>query len=426
MKKTANRFVPIVLAVCFLLMLAGCGGTAAGEKVPLSESQTQTEDTNNGLSEEKNGNNNGVFDHATVLGDKDGYSYDKFDHEWKYYEAYVKRFTDASFVLGLQAIGEKGGDNLSETDLYVKLLKTDGSVYATVSSIDLLIDDEVYSFKDMIKFESGTSMVLLGENGNLLIEALGFCDANSVSVRVKTDKDTYTIELDAVELTQSLKEFCRTYLVAGMWNYCVDYDYCARVEAKYPLYISGEQAEYSSMNKDRDIARIDDTFTVSIPDSTPAPTAKPTAAESDDGATVGEKNALKRAQSYLSHTAFSRNGSVEQLEYEGFTAEQCEYAVDHCNADWYEQAVKKAKSYLSHTAFSRNGLVEQLEYEGFTAEQAEHGADNCGADWFEQAVKKANSYLSHSSFSRASLIEQLIYEGFTNEQAEYAVDQVGF
>ena len=74
-------------------------------------------------------------------------------------------------------------------------------------------------------------------------------------------------------------------------------------------------------------------------------------------------------------------------------------------------------------AFSYRGLVEQLEYEGYTTSEAEYAADNCGADWNLQAVKKAKEYLSVMSFSRDGLIEQLEYEGFTNSQATYGVEQ---
>lgn len=89
-------------------------------------------------------------------------------------------------------------------------------------------------------------------------------------------------------------------------------------------------------------------------------------------------------------------------------------------------ALKKANSYLKFSAFSMWGLVDQLMYEGFTEEEAIYGAWNTGADWYEQAVKKARSYLSFSSFSRDGLIEQLEYEQFSHEEAVYAAEQVGF
>lgn len=88
--------------------------------------------------------------------------------------------------------------------------------------------------------------------------------------------------------------------------------------------------------------------------------------------------------------------------------------------------MEKAKSYLSISAFSYKGLIEQLEYVKFSHEEAVYAADHCGADWMEQAVKKAASYLQVSSFSRDGLIEQLEYVGFTHDQAVYGAEQNGF
>lgn len=90
-----------------------------------------------------------------------------------------------------------------------------------------------------------------------------------------------------------------------------------------------------------------------------------------------------------------------------------------------QNAMKTAGSYLSFTAFSHDGLVDQLEFEGYPTEDAIFAADNCGADWNEQAAQKAADYLDFMGFSRAGLIEQLQFEGFTYEQAVYGVDSVG-
>ena len=35
-------------------------------------------------------------------------------------------------------------------------------------------------------------------------------------------------------------------------------------------------------------------------------------------------------------------------------------------------------SYLSHSAFSKDGLIEQLEYEGFTHDQSVYGVTQYG------------------------------------------------
>lgn len=95
-------------------------------------------------------------------------------------------------------------------------------------------------------------------------------------------------------------------------------------------------------------------------------------------ATIGEKNALKTAQSYLKYSSFSYSGLISQLEYEGYSYSEAKYGADHCGADWNEQAVKKARDYLEYSSFSRDGLISQLEYEGFTHSQAVYGVSHNG------------------------------------------------
>jgi len=94
--------------------------------------------------------------------------------------------------------------------------------------------------------------------------------------------------------------------------------------------------------------------------------------------TMGQKNALSKAKSYLDFTAFSYTGLISQLAFDGFSTEDSTYAVDNCGADWNEQAAKKAKSYLDFTSFSRDGLIDQLLFDGFTNEQAEYGVTKVG------------------------------------------------
>lgn len=94
--------------------------------------------------------------------------------------------------------------------------------------------------------------------------------------------------------------------------------------------------------------------------------------------TIGQTNALRKAASYLDYMAFSYSGLVDQLEYEGYSTEDATFAVDHCGADWNEQAAKKAQSYLDFMSFSRSGLIDQLLFEGFTQEQAEYGVSAVG------------------------------------------------
>lgn len=117
------------------------------------------------------------------------------------------------------------------------------------------------------------------------------------------------------------------------------------------------------------------TVVLTSPGKTPT---QPTTPTQTGEPTMGQKNALAKAKSYLDYSAFSYKGLIKQLEYEKFSTADATYAVDNCGADWFEQAVKKAKSYLSFTSFSRDGLIEQLEYDGFTHEQAVYGVEQNG------------------------------------------------
>lgn len=142
--------------------------------------------------------------------------------------------------------------------------------------------------------------------------------------------------------------------------------------------------------------------------------------------TMEQKNALRKAESYLSIMAFSKEGLIDQLEYEGFSKEDAIFAVDNIKVDWKEQCYKKAEDYLDIMAFSRKGLIQQLEYEGFSEEEVIFAVDNVKVDWKEQCYKKAKDYLDTMSFSKNGLINQLKYEGYTDEQIAYAIQKVGY
>lgn len=43
-----------------------------------------------------------------------------------------------------------------------------------------------------------------------------------------------------------------------------------------------------------------------------------------------------------------------------------------------ENALKSAETYLGTMSFSKSGLIDQLEFEGHTAEEAEYGASAVG------------------------------------------------
>lgn len=90
-----------------------------------------------------------------------------------------------------------------------------------------------------------------------------------------------------------------------------------------------------------------------------------------------KSKALVKAQNYLNVSAFSKEGLRGQLEYEGFTSEDIDYALNVLMADYNDQAAKKALQYQnSNLNLSKQGIYDQLRYEKFTPEQAQHGVNS--------------------------------------------------
>ena len=138
---------------------------------------------------------------------------------------------------------------------------------------------------------------------------------------------------------------------------------------------------------------------VSNPVATEAPTTKTVSQASNDstvtgttetsqaqspqgqefaGGTEAQQDAMASAVDYINQMAFSRDWLIAQLVADGVDSNDAAWAVDHCGADWNEQAYKKAEEYLKLTSFNHKDMVDQLLFEGFTADQAEYGATKAG------------------------------------------------
>lgn len=100
--------------------------------------------------------------------------------------------------------------------------------------------------------------------------------------------------------------------------------------------------------------------------------------------TLSMENALEAAENYLSFTAFSRLGLIDQLSSDygdGYDVEDATWAVNQLEVDWKEQAFLAAKNYLSFTSFSRQGLIEQLSSsygDQYTVEEATYAVNKIG------------------------------------------------
>ena len=79
--------------------------------------------------------------------------------------------------------------------------------------------------------------------------------------------------------------------------------------------------------------------------------------------TVGQKNALKSAQSYLDTSGFSKARLIQQLSSsagDGFSKADATFAANHVGADWNEEAVESAQRYLDLQSFSKAALIQLL------------------------------------------------------------------
>lgn len=91
-----------------------------------------------------------------------------------------------------------------------------------------------------------------------------------------------------------------------------------------------------------------------------------TSTESDPTATIGEQNALAKAKTYVDFSDFSKEKLRGQLEYEGFTTDEIEYALDKVPADYNLEASDRAVLYYTTQNLSKQRIMTQLEYEGYT------------------------------------------------------------
>lgn len=181
-----------------------------------------------------------TFDYQTVLANRKGYEYDKFDKYWSYYQAMTREFADAYVILGLKVYGEDGGTNPEYTEMYVKILDKNGNTLDTVESIDFLIGDDLYSYESMLEGETSSSVVI-GEKGVKLLEALEKTSTSDLTIRLNGYLTFDGIEFDDFDGT--IKEFCRVYNKYNIDEFIVDTEFSDRIESLFPLKINGKEVE---------------------------------------------------------------------------------------------------------------------------------------------------------------------------------------
>ena len=92
----------------------------------------------------------------------------------------------------------------------------------------------------------------------------------------------------------------------------------------------------------------------------------------------------------------------------------------------YKTAVTKAKQYAETVHLSKEGLRSQLvNFEKYSQEAADYAVDNSDIDYKKQALEKAKLYQETMAMSPEAIREQLVnYEKFTQEEADSAVSNL--
>lgn len=424
-----KKFISITLCVVMLFLLVSCGQDTTTELPNGDDNENNVTQDRDFISDpEVPDNTNNNVQSETVFVKLKNNIIDKgiyYEKEKKY----VCRFTSNMSEINSCQLTYYPSQNMISYDFELSEVETTVEIYSGNEFYVKVNYPENFSFYSAImkKSEYHNSKDL--EENNFV----PFCDLDKDKclelVAVATDKAFGVLSITLQKFDMTLSDF-------GFTSFDVDYN---KTEDKTqnndaepnkpndtetkPNTSTGNQTKPNTSTNTQTKPNTS-TDTQTKPNTSTNTETKPNTSVSTQ--TTGQRNALKRAEKYLSVMAFSYEGLISQLEFEKYSHEDAVYAADNCGADWKEQALKKAKKYLDNMAFSYTGLISQLEFEKYTSEQAKYGADNCGADWNKQAEKKAKKYLDNMAFSRDGLINQLEFEGFTHDQAVYGVTSNGY
>lgn len=175
------------------------------------------------------------FDY-TVLSELDGYKYDKFEKEWKYYGTYHIKYSDATVVIGIQAYGYTS--IVEGIDIYAYIRDKDNkeSIEA-VSQLKIVADDHLITCNMLIGDDA--SLTVVGPNSKDVLRLISEAKELSFKLTFKTDAfkiGSITLEPsaeDVAELVTAAKNMYEYNLV----DYISDWEYLEWIADDYPITI---------------------------------------------------------------------------------------------------------------------------------------------------------------------------------------------
>src|SRR5699024_1936113 len=94
----------------------------------------------------------------------------------------------------------------------------------------------------------------------------------------------------------------------------------------------------------------------------------------------------------------------------------------------FTSALTSAENYADLMNMSKQAIFDQLtsDFDQFSEEAAQYAIDTVDADWNENALKSAETYSDTMHMSKQGIYDQLTsdFDQFTDEQAQYAVDTI--
>ena len=141
--------------------------------------------------------------------------------------------------------------------------------------------------------------------------------------------------------------------------------------------------------------------------------------------------AVKRLNATIDwYEIVSRGEAVRELQSQGFTQEEIEYAFANVEYDWQAQLVTYynyiENPYDGKQYLSKAKVIEILTSEsyGYTEQEIVDMLDSLDIDFNEYALAKANSMLGFEYLSEAAVESRLVDCLFTGEEIEYALANV--
>ena len=190
------------------------------------------------------------FDYKKELSKHSGYIKPLFSKSWIYRQEYVEKLSDGSrLIIGLETDGdEEDGhkDIPALTMLYAKIVDKKGKPVDTVKGIALIINGDTFAYNSMLEGKD-SSMIVLGEEGQLLINAYANCDPDpsNIGAFVGTEQGAFPILMDSSKLKDTFIDFCKVHTEFDFWASSTDTQksIAESMEKLFPLEVNGIAAK---------------------------------------------------------------------------------------------------------------------------------------------------------------------------------------